>query len=251
MAHYDLGSYDDFHKVELEETDSTNDYLKRHQGDFPHRLTLVTAEYQTAGRGATGRWQSVRGENLVFSLLVHPTMVEPARMFVLSEAICLAVCRALNSLVDGFRIKWPNDVYHGDQKVAGILIENELRGRQVADCVMGVGVNVNQRTFSSEAPNPSSLASITHRCCDRNAVLDAIVMQFDSLYRCVEQGYGDELHSEYLSLLYRKDAEHAYRDAGGDFRATLTGVEPDGHLLLRDQAGRMRKYAFKEVQYII
>ena len=249
MTHYALTSHTGLYKVELEETISTNTYLSQHRDEYTQRMTLVTAEYQTAGRGATGSWHSQRGENLMFSLLVHPDTVEVSHVFVMSETICLAVANALDCFNEGFCIKWPNDIYYGDRKVVGILIENEFRGHIVSDCVMGVGVNVNQRDFPSNIPNPSSLALIVGHRVDRSRVLDEIVNQFDELYTQVLRGERERIHAAYLSRLYRKSKVAWYSDAAGRFQATLETVEPSGHLLLRDSEGRQRRYAFKEVRF--
>lgn len=248
--HYPLPPRPGLSVVELEETTSTNDHLKRTPPPGEARLMLVTAESQTAGRGATGGWQSLPGQNLLFSLGVRPPGLPATQMFTLSEAACLAVCRALCRFAPGFRVKWPNDIYHGDHKAVGILIENELQGRHIAASVIGIGVNVNQRIFLPDAPNPTSLALILGHEVDRTAVLQAILEEFDAVYTMVEQGLYDHLHAVYTARLYRLGEPARYRDGHGPFRATMEGVEPDGHLRLRDDGGLLRRYAFKEVQFI-
>ncbi len=252
MALYTLGKASNIQLVELDETSSTNDYLRSRRADLTGRMTLAVAEFQTSGRGATGQWLSARGENLLFSLLLHPTMVEASEIFILSQAICLSICQALDGFAQGFRIKWPNDIYWDDSKVVGILIENELAGKQVSDCVIGVGVNVNQREFGADVPNPTSLSHIlgTKRV-DRSLVLSSIVDAFDRLYAEVEARNFDEIREEYLRHLYHRDEEHTYEDSEGRFMATLQTVEPSGHLVLLDTQDKVRRYAFKEVKFII
>ncbi|MCD8284783.1 MAG: biotin--[acetyl-CoA-carboxylase] ligase [Prevotellaceae bacterium] len=236
----------------LEETASTNDYLRLHSKEMQDPITLAVAEYQTKGRGATGAWQSERGANLLFSLLTHPTTVEAKDIFLLSQMACLSVCRGLEALSKGgFSIKWPNDIYWRDGKVVGILIENELQGRRVADCVVGIGVNVNQRSFGKELPNPTSLAIIEGRELDRTLVLEAIVEEFSSLYTALCEGDHEGIRQGYLKRLFRKGERHGFCDSRGEFMATLETVEPTGHIVLRDDEGRRRRYAFKEVQHII
>lgn len=248
--HYPLPPWPGLHVTELEETASTNDHLKRTPHPAGARLVLVTAESQTAGRGATGGWQSLPGKNLLLSLGLRPADLLASDMFVLSEVACLAACRALSRFAPGFRVKWPNDVYHGDRKVVGILIENELQGRHIASSVIGIGVNVNQRTFLPDAPNPTSLALILSHEADRTAVLRALLEEFDTIYTMVEQGMYAPLHAAYTAQLYRLGELAEYCDDTGPFRATLEGVEPDGHLRLRLEDGRPRRYAFKEVRFI-
>ncbi len=252
MALYALSREMNIQMVELDETASTNDYLRSHRADLRGRITLATAEFQSSGRGATGQWQSAHGENLLFSLLVHPTMVEASGVFILSQAICLSICQALDGFAQGFRIKWPNDIYWGDRKVVGILIENELAGKHVSDSVIGVGVNVNQHEFGEDLPNPTSLSLILGmKHVDRSQVLSSIIDAFLRLYAKVEVGDVDGIREEYLRHLYRRGQQHEYEDSAGRFTATLQTVEPSGHIVLLDTQGNARRYAFKEVTFII
>lgn len=252
MSHYQLSPLPGFQSIELEETTGTIDWAHAHLGELPCPLTLVTAEYQTAGRGATGSWQSRRGENLMFSLVSHPAQLPATQMFRLSVAICISVCNALNEVAPGFQIKWPNDVYFGDKKVVGILIENELQGKFVATSIMGVGVNVNQTSFSPDAPNPTSLALITGKPVDRSAVLQRIINRFRRLLTAVQRpDMWPDVFDEYHRLLYRRTGFHPFTDTSGLFEAEIVEVEPAGHLVLRGRDGQLRCYAFKEVSYVI
>ena len=279
--------------IELDEVDSTNSYLRRLDAAEGCPMMLVTADYQSAGRGAdTNRWESARGENLLLSLRVEPANLPISRMFALSEATALALAKALTSFLEGqgagegargkeqgageynlaqqsscplppapcslplapFSIKWPNDIYYGDSKVAGILIENDLQGARVLRSVIGIGINVNQRRFLSDAPNPRSLADIVGHDVERRVVLERFMERFVRLFGQITAGNPDALdalHCRYKSLLYRLGQEHGYSDKDGTFRATLTDVEPSGHLVLQDSNGTTRRYAFKEVKYII
>jgi len=235
-------------RIRLEEVDSTNRYAKTlSESD---EWQLVTAEFQTAGRGAgTNSWESERGENLLFSLVVRPKSLEASRAFALSEALSLAISDALSSYVEGVSIKWPNDIYCGQRKMTGILIENELAGPLVRRSILGVGLNVNQKRFVSDAPNPVSLRQVLGREVDREEVLERLLDRFSLYVAMLENGRFDELHQLYLSRLFRLGVEADYADTNGRFRATITGVEPGGHLLLTDTEGHQRRYAFKEVKY--
>ncbi len=249
-THFCLDDSPWFQMIELDSVTSTNDFLRNYHPQSPKRITMVTAEYQTAGRGSgDNHWESQRGKNLVFSLLVHPSHIPASQMFVLSEVIALAVRQALSDFLPGFTIKWPNDIYHGDSKVCGMLIENELQGKLVRDCILGVGVNVNQTQFDSDAPNPASLASLLGHDIERRFVLEKIVEYFTRYYGWTEQHRADELHQCYTSQLYRKGEQHVFCDAEGDFQGTICDVEPTGHLIIVDEMGRNRRYAFKEVSY--
>lgn len=248
--------------LELDEVDSTNNFLRSYGMPGDRRTVLVTAEYQSAGRGAgENRWESARGENLLLSLRLQPEHLPARRMFAVSELAALSLADALDAFLPAtgaslppFTVKWPNDIYHGDSKVAGMLIENDLQGALLLRSVIGIGINVNQSRFVSDAPNPRSLCDIVGHRVERRFVLEQFMERMMRRWREVSRG-GDEvldaLHAEYAGRLYRRGEEHAYADAQGTFRATLSDVEPDGHLILRDAAGLLRRYAFKQVQYII
>ena len=181
-----------------------------------------------------------------------PKSLPARRMFAISEVAALAVRDALNASAPGFCIKWPNDIYYGDSKVAGILIENDLQGPLVQRSTIGIGINVNQRRFLSDAPNPRSLADIVGHDVERRFVLERFMESFTHHFRQIESGTPealDALHETYKSHLYRLGEEHSYSDKDGTFRATLTDVEPTGHLILRDTEGILRRYAFKEVKW--
>ena len=226
--------------VHLAETDSTNRWLREQGGE---ENMLVWTDFQTAGRGCgTNTWESARGQNLLFSLLIHPVAVRPSEQFRISMAISLAIVDALACYTDGLSIQWPNDIYWHDRKICGILIENRLSGGVIRDCIIGVGLNVNQQQFVSDAPNPVSLRQILGHDVEREEVLRRIGAGFK-----INENDGPR----YRSLLYRRTGFHPYKDADGDFEAELIDVEDDGHLLLKDRAGRERRYAFKEVNFRI
>ena len=226
--------------IHIEETDSTNQWLKdRRMGEDQ----VVWADYQTAGRGCgANRWESERGKNLLFSLLIHPENLPANKQFQISMAISLAIVDALGQLVGDLCIKWPNDIYWRNGKLAGILIENTLKGNFIKDSIIGVGLNVNQREFHSDAPNPVSLWQITSQETDREQLLKDILNRLD---------FGEALKECYMKLLYRRKGFHPYTDKDGVFMAEIAGVEDDGHLLLIDEDGKERRYAFKEVTFII
>ncbi|MBQ9191850.1 MAG: biotin--[Bacteroidaceae bacterium] len=261
-----LDSSPSFRYIELDETASTNSFLADYRPLQPAELTLVSAEYQTAGRGQTGNsWESAAGQNLLFSLLLHPVFLPPTRLFLLSEAIALSIRDALGSFLDGQKslpegcpdaisVKWPNDIYVGDRKIGGILIENELSGSRIGRCIIGCGVNINQPEFHSDAPNPVSLRQLLGRDTPRPLVLDAIITRFRRHYAALEAqaDAAATLHASYLAALYRRTGMHPYREASSStpFLAEIADVETSGHLVLRDEQGCLRRYAFKEVAFV-
>ena len=236
--------------IHIDETDSTNRWLKDHgvgdQENRPRDCALcVLADYQTAGRGCgTNKWESERGKNLLFSLLIHPKGIPAANQFHISMAISLAICEALEQYIGDVSIKWPNDIYWRNGKIGGILIENTLKGSIIMESIIGVGLNVNQRIFKSNAPNPVSMWQICEHETDREALLKGILEAFERIL-------GSKIREQYLSKLYRRKGYNPYADKDGAFMAEIVTVEEDGHLVLHDDNGKERRYAFKEVQFII
>ena len=236
--------------IRLDTVDSTNTYLHAYRGD--EDVVVVTARHQPAGRGQGGnRWEDAEGQNLLFSIQIRPVEVAIGHQFVLAMAEALALKRALDAYADGMELKWPNDIYHRDRKLSGTLIETAVSGGRLKRMILGTGINVNQRRFTSDAPNPVSLSQITGRdeCIDH--LLERILQAFDDYYRRVLEGDYAGISREYHEALYRRKGFYRYRDGDGEFDAELVGVAYDGRLSLRDSEGRQRSYTFKEVEFII
>lgn len=245
-----------FRIVHLEETDSTNRWLALRSRELSGERVCVETAFQTAGKGqGTNRWESARSCNLTASMLTHPEGVEAREQFLLSMAAALSVADALQEVLPHgltAEVKWPNDIYVGDRKIAGILIECRLKGCRISDCITGIGLNVNQREFVGDAPNPVSIVQLTDRLTDRQLLLQRLLGHYDRRMEMTRTESGRrELRREYRSRLWRREGLHGYADGNGLFRAVLADVEDDGHLVLCDEDGRMRRYAFKEVKSII
>ncbi|SES76947.1 biotin--[acetyl-CoA-carboxylase] ligase [Prevotella sp. kh1p2] len=238
--------------IELTETDSTNSYLRAYKPAADEEMTVAVATYQRRGRGqGTNTWESEPGKNLLFSILVHPLMLPVAGQFVISEAVALSVRDALSAYTDCLTIKWPNDIYWNDRKICGILIENKIAGGRIHDCILGVGINVNQRLFTSPAPNPVSLVQITGTEVPPREVLDRVLRAFGSYYDCIVNGDYMAITAPYHEALYCRSGFHRFCDEDGEFEAAIVEVEDDGHLILRDRTGHARSYAFKEVAFCL
>lgn len=236
--------------IAVDVTDSTNHYLRDYRGEEGTLFTVVTAEYQTSGRGqGANRWESEWGKNLLFSLKYHPRQIESGRQFVLSMAVSLAIVGALERWQVEASVKWPNDIYVGDCKLCGILIENALMGNAIRESIVGIGLNVNQTRFLSDAPNPISLKETVGEEVDGKALLDAILQQL-SVELAQAECSAESIHSRYLAKLYRRQGVCPFEDKDGRFDAELVTVAPDGRLWLKDSDGRLRSYGFKEVSYL-
>ena len=225
------------------------------------KVQLVTTDYQTHGHGQVNTvWESARGENLLFSFLFRPEHITAGEQFFLSEIACLAVAHTLDAYTEGISVKWPNDVYHHDRKICGMLLRHTLSGAQISATLVGIGLNLNQKQFLSDAPNPVSLRQIIGRPVDREEVLCHFAHHFDRLLRAVTPPDPDErlaqrqrLHREYLRRLYHRDGAHDYVDtaSGETFSAHIVDVAPTGQLTLRTTDGRLRHYHFKEVRFVV
>lgn len=241
--------------VKLAHVPSTNTYLKQHAGQLTDG-TVIHTPHQTAGRGQQGnRWISQPGMNATFSYLFKDTAIEARKQFVISQATALAVAQTL-SRITGQRItvKWPNDIYHADNKLCGVLIENSLSGQMVDYSVIGIGINVNQREFDPYAPNPTSLALITGQAHDVQQVMRQVCQRLELLLHDQARHRPEALHEQYLQALYRHDGlAHRFVLADGTvFAAVIAGVDRDGMLTLRHVGtGSVCRYAFKQVAYII
>ena len=231
--------------------DSTNDELLRHLPDYDN-LSVVAAVDQFAGRGQRGnRWLSHPGDNLTFSLLLKPSDL-PAKAFMSITFLSTLVVR------DWLRregvpavIKWPNDIYAGNRKICGMLIENGLDRDRIAWSVIGIGLNLNQVRFPGELMNPTSLKRLTGKDYDPASCLEAICRLFESRLPELESGR-DRLHAAYNEELFQKDRVCSYRDIGSGsvFEGMIKGVSPEGRLMV-EQGGIIRSFAFKELGYIL
>ncbi|MCD8288636.1 MAG: biotin--[acetyl-CoA-carboxylase] ligase [Prevotella sp.] len=231
----------------LGEVPSTNDFLRAKTGETN---LVATAEFQTHGRGqGTNTWESEAGKNLLFSIKISPENIPARDQFILSMAAALALKTALLPYA-ACTLKWPNDIYLRDRKLSGTLIETTVSGRKVQDCIFGIGLNVNQQQFHA-APNPLSLRELTGYDIDREALLNAILEQFERRVINLSETDFPAVRSEYNAALYRRGERHFFIDAGGRFEAEIQHVEPSGHIILRDAAGTLRSYTFGELQFVI
>ena len=235
----------------IKSTNSTNTLLKEliAQGQEPK---FIYAGYQTAGRGQTGNgWESEADKNLLCSILLPPR----ENLFELNVAVSVAVRRLLG---DEFTIKWPNDIYWKDKKIAGILIETAIIGNEIKYAIAGIGLNVNQTEFVSNAPNPVSLKQIY----GTDFAIDEMMKR---LYDEVQKALREEVWTEYKTHLYRREGYwpfverevttaptmNANPQTQGQFMARIEDVLPTGEIVLRDQEGKQRNYHFKQIRYVV
>ena len=265
----------------IKQTHSTSTLLReQYRDDMPHLYTIRT-DYQTAGRGQAGNsWESEEGKNLLFSALLRYEDVRAAEQWRLSMLVAVALWEVLASRLIAsagsptnlvglwgalsphrLTIKWPNDIYYGDKKLVGILIENCLVGEYVGYSIVGIGVNVNQTKWLSNAPNPISMKEITGQEYD----VEDLMAEWIAAVRLWEGRTTEELTAIYMQHLYRGNGWHKYverevslqptmiasQDTAGAFLAELVGVTAQGELVLRKENGEEKKYHFKQIRFVV
>ena len=237
--------------IELKEISSTNDYaLELARTENVPEFTVIRADFQTKGRGQVGNhWVADSGKNLLFSVILHPTHISANNQFILSQCVSLALFRTVSLFCDNVAIKWPNDLYVDDKKIAGILIENLLNGKQIASSIIGIGLNVNQENFIG-AENPISLKDILHNNLNINEILVLFLQGLQSLYTMIS-AQNETIRRKYLAHLYLLGKQAQYKDKNGTFTGAISSVSDDGKLHIIDSTGQERTYYFKEVEYLI
>ena len=239
--------------IELKSTSSTNTYLKEALAkDQLVEGTAVYAHTQTAGRGQQGNsWLSESNKNLTLSYVLYPKFLEADKQFYLNMVVCLAVkdfCEQI--LGDEIKIKWPNDIYYGNEKLGGILIENSISGSRISQSVIGIGINVNQTEFNAELPNPTSLSNISSKEFSVEQLIEPLSTFLEKYYLQLRQLHFNFLSKAYTEALYRYQQTHTFRKGSQLFRGEINGVAKEGKLIIHSN-GREQKFAFKEVEYVI
>lgn len=251
----------------LDIVDSTNNWLISHEEELSAPV-MVRCKTQSAGRGQRGNsWESESGKNFTGSILFHPVNFHATSQFFISEAIALAVVKTLKSYGIDSKVKWPNDIYVGDKKICGILTEHVILGNNISRTISGIGINVNQEIFLSDAPNPVSMKILTGKDYDLNEFSDRFSNILEDSLKFVldkniahnssetPQDSKESIHKNFLDLLWRfDDTYYPFIDKKNNnekIYARIVTVAPDGMLTLELKNGDIRKYAFKEVEFIV
>ena len=214
---------------------------------------IIWAENQSAGRGQRGHsWLSNEGLNLTFSYIFEPTFLPATEQFSLLQAVALAMVDCLAEYNIEAKIKWTNDIYVGDNKIVGILMEHKLQGNCIGRTIAGIGLNVNQTSFPDSLPNPTSMQLETEEHYEREQVLTRITHHLTRRYEMLRNGEFSRLQEDYHSRLYRLDENHCYALPDGTrFQGQITGVEPRGELKITTTEGKEHKFLFKEVEFVL
>ncbi|MBQ0153978.1 MAG: biotin--[acetyl-CoA-carboxylase] ligase [Bacteroidales bacterium] len=238
---------------------STNDYLRLH----PDIVTLRT-DFQTSGRGQAGNhWESEQGQNLLFSTRLKEIGLAATDQWFINMLVAVALYETLNTklstLNSTLTIKWPNDLYYGDKKLAGVLIENTLLGTHIADSIIGIGLNLNQTEWHSDAPNPVSLKQITGEDYDPDEIMNMFLTTLAQLMPNMNR-----IRSDYMQHLYRREGFYWWEErevstmptmngtrTEQSFEAQIVDITPQGELVLQTRNQEIKTYHFKQIKYIL
>jgi BirA family biotin operon repressor/biotin-[acetyl-CoA-carboxylase] ligase len=239
-------------RIHFRELPSTNSFaLQLLKEKEPAEGTVIHADFQTAGKGQKGNtWQSEEGKNLLFSIILYPETVSPEDQFFISMTISLGICDFIEEdSALAARIKWPNDIYVNNDKIAGILIENSLIGNQIENCIAGIGLNINQEKFPDNIRNAASLRSLTGVSYDREICLKHLLQKLDERYKVLLYGDRMMLRKEYISKLYRLKEWHLYKTSEGLIRGKISDISFSGRLQIETEEGKIKDFGFREVEF--
>jgi len=239
--------------VTLTEIDSTNNFLKQALANSTPLTegTVIMAESQYAGRGQQqNRWHSEPGKNLTFSILLKPSFLPLNQQFNLTIAVSVGIIKALEKILGPqTKVKWPNDIYFGDSKLGGVLIENIVQGSQIKNTVIGIGLNVNQEIFPPEVPNPASVKQILHKDYDLKALLAEICSGIEAAYLALRAGNFEQLRAYYMQKLYWFNELQPFKVQGEAFKGIIELVDESGRLGVSHN-GKTQLYSFKEIEFL-
>lgn len=234
-------------QIHFDVLDSTNEEAKRLLAENVIDGTVVTTSHQTAGRGQFGRaWESSEALNVMMSVIVHPKNFLVAHQFNLNMAISLAVQKVVDTYCENVTVKWPNDIYVGDKKIAGILIQNFIQGAAINSSIIGIGLNVNQESWPPNVTNPTSLKLESKRSFQLSEVIKELCISIDDVYRQLNSGKYSCLE-EYNDRLFKKGKSVLFEKETGDiFHGIIKGVDDEGRLVI-DQEGNLNVYTFGSI----
>ncbi len=238
--------------INLETVDSTNNYLKELlKVETPQEGTVIITQEQTAGRGQVGNcWESNKGENVTLSFVIYPTFIDARNQFMISKVISLGIVDFLKTFITDVKIKWPNDIYVNEKKIAGVLIENTLIGNSISSSIAGIGLNINQKTFSPALPNPTSLSLETGDTYQLEELYETLFSKLNYWYNKLKTSKVDDIDIEYLFLLYRYQKLHQYKVGDEVFTAKIIDIDQFGRLCLLNEKKELLQFAFKEVVFL-
>jgi BirA family biotin operon repressor/biotin-[acetyl-CoA-carboxylase] ligase len=219
----------------------------------PCEGTVITTENQVEGRGQIGsKWESEAGKNIILSIILRPNFLPAREQFLLNQAITLGVVNFIQYYITtGVKIKWPNDIYVHKKKVAGILIQNQLSGSRIQSSVIGIGLNINQVVFLSDAPNPTSFKLLTAHEFQIEQLIPELCRSIEQRYLQLKQGKHAILQNDYLKNLFQYQQTASYQKPNETtFQGRIIGISPFGKLKIEHNQG-IEFFDIKTVKFIL
>jgi BirA family biotin operon repressor/biotin-[acetyl-CoA-carboxylase] ligase len=241
--------------------DSTNKYLQNllEEGKDIADNVVVT-EFQTSGKGqGKNVWESEVGKNLLFSVALDMSYLKAENQFLLTQMVSVAMINVLKNYLpeEHLYIKWPNDIYFKNKKIAGILIKNEIKGMMMGTSIIGIGLNVNQEDFDENLPNPISMKMITGKDYDLEDILLAVSRQLSAISIEVNRQQttdnsrcADSNSALYTSRLYRYRQWSFYQHEGSVKEMMIVGYDQFGRLILKEKNDREVVCDLKEISFV-
>lgn len=236
--------------------DSTNSYLQNLLDNGEDVIdNVVAADFQTSGKGqGKNIWQSEYGKNLLFSIALDMSFLKAEDQFFLTQIVSVSMVEVLKKYLpeESLFIKWPNDIYFNDKKIAGILIKNEIKGMMMGTSIIGIGLNVNQTSFDENLPNPISMKMITGKDYDLDEILFAVYKSLS--HRVTESPSGSNTSfviQNYNKHLFRYNQWALYEHEGELKEMMIVGYDRFGRLILKEKNDREVVCDLKEVKFIV
>ena len=239
------------HIIHFAQVDSTNVEAKRliDKGEAKEGL-VITTDLQTQGRGQFGRvWESEVGLNVMMSVVVSPLFIKVADQFALNIWSSLSVAEVVSEYCDSVKVKWPNDVYVQDKKIAGILIQNYIQGDRIKHSIIGIGLNLNQSTWPDEIPNATSLSIESGQTLEKKVIINALCQKLDIRYKRLSID-AKTMYGEYEKNLFRKDELSKFEKEGSRLEGTIKGIDDTGRLLVNHNS-TIHAYNHGEISHVI
>lgn len=239
--------------IHLKEVDSTNSFtLEMLKNNSLEEGTVVIADNQTQGRGQRGNsWKSAQGENITLSLVLLPK-IKISEQFYITKAISLAVADFISNELktESVKIKWPNDIYVNDAKIAGILIENSFSDNIINSSVVGIGININQVDFSNLNTKVTSLKKLTTTHYNIAELLNKLYSYLEAYYLHLKLDKKQKLDDSYSPQLYLLNTFSEFIVRGERRIAKITGVDAQGKIYLTTEQGISFSCTLHELTFI-
>lgn len=244
-----------FNIIHIPKLESTNSYAQQliESGEL-HEGDVILTQYQENGRGQGDNfWESEPGSNLLVSIILEPKMIPPSQQFVLTQLVSLVLVDLIKEyvIIEEVKIKWPNDIYVNNRKIAGILFQNFIKGNEIEFSIAGIGINVNQKKFYSGAPNPISIIHHSDQPIDLNVLLNKLLDKIGDNYETykLKQNF-QELNSRYILNLFRYNEWATYSDGNNFFKGKIIDIDEFGRLKVKLKSGKEKKFGFKEIEFV-